>query len=51
MPLIKGTSREAIKKNIKKEIDSGKDPKQAIAIAMSEAGKTRVKRKKSKPIK
>lgn len=39
MPLQEGSSREAISENIKTEIEAGKDPKQAAAIAYSEAGK------------
>ncbi len=35
MPLIKGKSKRAFKKNIKAEIAAGKDPKQAVAIAYS----------------
>jgi hypothetical protein len=35
MPLIKSTSKEAFKKNVKKEIAAGKPPKQAVAIAYS----------------
>jgi hypothetical protein len=38
MPLAKGKSKEAISKNIKTEMKHGKPQKQAIAIAMSEAG-------------
>lgn len=35
MPLIKSTSKEAFNKNIAKEIKSGINPKQAVAIAYS----------------
>lgn len=35
MPLIKSKSDEARSENIKREIDAGKDPKQAAAIAYS----------------
>lgn len=33
MPLIEGKSKKSLQKNIKTEIESGKDPKQAVAIA------------------
>lgn len=35
MPLIKSTSKEAFRKNVKAEIKSGKPQKQAVAIAYS----------------
>ena len=35
MPLVKSASKEAFKKNVKAEIDAGKPPKQAVAIAHS----------------
>jgi len=36
MPLVKSTSKEAFRKNVKAEISSGKKPpKQAVAIAYS----------------
>lgn len=37
MPLIKSKSKEAVGKNISKEISAGKPRKQAIAIALSVA--------------
>ena len=33
MPLVKSKSKEAFKKNVKKEIAAGRPPKQAVAIA------------------
>jgi hypothetical protein len=33
MPLIKSTSKEAFRKNIKAEVSAGKPVKQAVAIA------------------
>ena len=35
MPLVKSTSKEAFRKNVKAEIASGKPQKQAVAIAYS----------------
>jgi hypothetical protein len=35
MPLVKSTSKEAFRKNVKAEISSGKKPSQAVAIAYS----------------
>lgn len=35
MPLIKSPSKKAREENIKREIDAGKDPKQAAAIGYS----------------
>ena len=35
MPLIKSGSKEAVGKNIKKEMEAGKPKKQAVAIALA----------------
>ena len=35
MPLVKSTSKEAFRKNIRAEVKSGKPVKQAVAIAYS----------------
>jgi hypothetical protein len=35
MPLIKSSKKEAVSKNIKKEIEAGKSQRQAVAIALN----------------
>lgn len=47
MPLLKGSSKSTIAKNIKEEMKT-KPQKQAIAIAMSKAGKSKNKKKGAK---
>lgn len=49
MPLVKGKAaktKSGISENIRREMDSGKKQSQAIAIAMSEAGRSKKKKKK-----
>jgi nicotinamide mononucleotide (NMN) deamidase PncC len=43
MPLVKGSSKEAVSENIKTEMKAGKPQKQAVAIALNVAGKARPK--------
>ncbi len=43
MPLKKGSSKKVISSNIRTEIKHGKSHKQAIAVAMRKAGKSRKK--------
>ena len=43
MPLVKSTSKQAFRKNIKAEVAAGKPVKQAVAIAYN------VKREAAKP--
>ena len=47
MPLKRGSSRSIISSNIATEMHAGKPQKQAIAIAMSKAGKSKKRKKKN----
>ena len=44
MPLSKGKSKKAVSKNIKTEMAAGKPQRQAVAIALNVAGKSRKKK-------
>lgn len=46
MPLRKGSSKEVISENIRELIRAGHPQKQAIAIALSEARRLKLKKRK-----
>lgn len=48
MPLKSGKSEATVSANIRTEMAAGKPQKQAVAIAMSKAGKSKDKTKKGK---
>lgn len=43
MPLRRGSSRRVISANVRTEVRAGKPRRQAVAIALSKAGKARTK--------
>lgn len=46
MPLKKGKSKQIISDNIRTEMRAGRPQKQAIAIAMRKAGKSKLSKRK-----